>query len=860
MSNLYPLLVPLAPLISALLTALPRRYLSDRSYKLGWWIIFVGFLTSLLLLWQAFQSSEPTHLVLFAAPWKALPMVEFSIDRLSAVMMALISGFTIILYRYSTRYLQQDPDHGRYQTLLALKASALLFMVSSADLVTLFIFWQVSGWFLSLLSHNYAHVPTAQGAFRTFIMLRAGDMAFVAGIVLAYHLYGTVQLSPLFELAAVDQTVFSLFGTGLEITGATAVTLLIFIGAMSKSAQFPFHMWLPDALYAPTPVHALLHSGGINAGGFLLTRLAPLFFLSPTTLHVVLIIGLVTAIFGTSMMLVQNNIKKSLGYSTIGQMGYMIMECGLGAFSLAVFHLIAHGLFKADIFLNCGKGIHEARLEPAQPLQHSSQLEKSGAGILGWISALVLSFLIPLVITVGVHNMLGINFLNAQGHLIFLLFSWVTASQAMLTLFRLKKPLVTKGGMLIAIGLIATAYFFAAEQFTHFLIPDSAVVESYFHAAELPYNWFLTLTVLLALSIVVGWFFSVYLQQKDGRAPLAEGLKRKAYLFFMNRLYLDGVTLRLWGTLKRIGKAVDGSPLALIVVAMAGLLMAYQQTGGLPALPGKTLALMALSALLLPLFPFHGLYVTVLTKAPRTLVTALSVLLPMLGLCAMFWSLPEIPKEFLPAISVLATVGALWGSIKALLQIRVSHILSYGGVALYSILWWHVAQSGKITSDAFLYAWTVTLVWGGLFLAWDRVRVRYGDLNLNRIGGLFQPMPHFAVCMGLLVMAALGLPPFGLFFGYLGILLSPSTGISFGLAVIIVTWFAACWYLFKLMQQLLFGPHRKDLRYEDLRPAEIAAFVLVIFVLVISSGIPQNWLHAAITEVTWNTGGSPWIQ
>jgi NADH-quinone oxidoreductase subunit L len=151
-------------------------------------------------------------------------------------------------------------------------------------------------------------------------MLRAGDIAFLAGIVLAYHLYGTVQFAPLFERAVADPMQLALLG-GLKMSGATAVALLIFIGAMSKSAQVPLHMWLPDSLYAPTPIHALLHAGIINAGGFLLNRLAPLYALSSTTLHVVFAVGLVTAIVGASMMLVQNDIKKTLGYSTIGQMG-----------------------------------------------------------------------------------------------------------------------------------------------------------------------------------------------------------------------------------------------------------------------------------------------------------------------------------------------------------------------------------------------------------------------------------------------------------------------------------------------------------------------------------------------------------
>ena len=366
LSDYYPLLIPLAPLVAAALTALSGRDVSDGRYKMGWWMFVAGFIASLPVLWQVAQSADPIRIVLFAWPWKVLPAVELSIDRLAAIMMVVISGIGALLYRYSTRYLQQDAGLPMYQTMLALAVSSLLFMVSSADLVTLFISWQLLSWLLSLLSHNYSHVPTAQASFRTFIMLRAGDIAFLAGIVLAYHLYGTVQFAPLFQRAAADPMQLALLG-GLKMSGATAVALLIFIGAMSKSAQFPLHMWLPDSLYAPTPIHALLHAGIINAGGFLLNRLAPLYALSSATLHVVFAVGLVTAIVGTSMMLLQNDIKKTLGYSTIGQMGYMIMECGLGAFSLAVFHLVAHGLFKASIFLNCGDEIHQSRHDPHPP-------------------------------------------------------------------------------------------------------------------------------------------------------------------------------------------------------------------------------------------------------------------------------------------------------------------------------------------------------------------------------------------------------------------------------------------------------------------------------------------------------------
>ena len=223
LSNYYPLLIPLAPLVAAALAAFPGRDRGDSPYTIGWWVFVAGSIASLAALWQvSAHNAEPIRIVLFAWPWKILPVVELSIDRLAAIMMVLISGIGTLLYRYSARYLQQDAGLPRYQTMLALAISSLLFMVSSADLVTLFIFWQLLSWLLSLLSHNYSHVPTAQASFRTFIMLRAGDIAFLAGIVLAYHLYGTVQFAPLFERAAADPTQLALLG-GLTMSGATAV-------------------------------------------------------------------------------------------------------------------------------------------------------------------------------------------------------------------------------------------------------------------------------------------------------------------------------------------------------------------------------------------------------------------------------------------------------------------------------------------------------------------------------------------------------------------------------------------------------------------------------------------------------------
>ena len=854
LSNYYPLIIPLAPLVVAALTALTRHDTSINRSKIYFWVLVTGFLFSLITLWKLIQNPDPIRVVLFAWSWEVLPVVELAIDRLAAIMMVVISTIGTLLFRYSNRYLQGDPQKPLYIVLLTLAISSLLFMVSSGDLVTLFIMWQLLSWVLSLLSHNYSHVPTAQASFRTFIMLRFGDIAFLSGIVLAYHLYGTVQFAPLFERAMADPMQLTLFG-GLKMSGATAVAMLIFIGGMSKSAQFPLHMWLPDSLYAPTPIHALLHAGIINAGGFLLNRLAPLYALSTPTMHVVFFIGLITAIIGTSMMLLQNDIKKNLGYSTIGQMGYMIMECGLGAFSLAVFHLIAHGLFKGSIFLNCGDIIHQARLDPQRP-PHAEQ-KKKGKEPAGWMSALSVSLILPLVLVTAAHYYLDIAILDSHGLLIFLLFSWVTASHATLTIFHtnIEHSASLHGYVLVVVGLISAAYLFAAESFTHYLYPDPAVVKAYFQAGLLPQGVFILVTAMFLFSIIGGWWF-VYTQRTGEDHLQSERLLTPLYLFFANRLYLDGIALRINSALGRAGNALDRSPIAYFALALIALIAGALSM--LPDISGDSLGnIMGLFVVgfLLPLFPFHVLYLKVLTSAPRRVTVAASILMPGLGLIVAAVLIPMLPEEARSAFGTLAVVGAVWGSIKAIVQVRVPLLLAYAGLALYSVFWWHVAQVGKLTPPSILYISAVTLALVGLTFGWDRLRVRYGDLDLNQIGGLFRPMPRFAICMGLLIMAVAGLPPFALFFSYLIMLFSPTTTMSAGLVAVIAAWFAASWYMFGLMKRLLFGPHRTDLRYEDLGASEITGFVVVIVLLFLLSGVPSEWMGAGGTMLAQIQGG-----
>ena len=538
----FVILVPLLPLLAALIVVIGSDCSRHARARVAAWPIGAAFCVAVATLY--FVATQGTIAIRFYDPASlasiAVP-VGFYIDRLSAVMMVLISGVGTIIYTYSVGYMYQDPQESRYLFLVAFTTFVLLCMVSSANLVMLFVFWQLLSCLLYLLAHNHAHAATLAGAYRTFTLLRVGDVAFLAGIVLAHSLYGTLEFPTLFTKAIETPVTLSPM-PGWDINGATAVTLLLFIGGMSKSAQFPVHIWLPRSLYAPTPVHALLHAGIINAGGFLINRLAPLFGLSSTTLHVAFVVGTMTAILGAAMMLAQNDIKKTLGFSTIGQMGYMIMECGLGAFSLAVFHLIAHGIFKATVFLNCGNVIHKARQEPAFPhTDHEAEVQSFSR--LTWTTGFVTTLLIPLLILVVTHGLLRIQLLESQGAVIFLFFIWITSSQAILTLTRLRAVASWKvsAAMLLTLLFIVFVYLFAVQSFTAFLYRDPQEVASYFLAAALPSWLFDVMIVMATLMTIFGWTY-LYMRA-HGRTlwtpAWIEGLRIRLYVLFMNRLYAD---------------------------------------------------------------------------------------------------------------------------------------------------------------------------------------------------------------------------------------------------------------------------------------------------------------------------------
>lgn len=554
-------LVPLLPLIGALIVAAGGSDSLHKRAKFAVYFLGAAFIGSALTLWHV--ATEGPITIRFYDPESLASLVfpmGFYIDRLSAVMMTLISCVGMIVYTYSVSNMFQDYNARRYLSLMAFTVFVLLCMVSSANIMMLFIFWQLLSYLLYILAHNHSHGPTLAGAFRTYTLLRVGDVAFLTGIVLAYQLYGTLEFSALFERAAETSVLLTPL-PGVEISGATAVTLFLLIGGVCKSANFPFHIWLPSSLFAPTPMHALLHAGIINAGGFLINRLAPLFGMSSTVLHLAFAIGFITVIVGGLMMLRQNDIKRKLGYSTIGQMGYMIMECGLGAYALAVFHLIAHGFFKGSIFLYCGNVIHDARKHPSLP--HGSHTnEPREFSFLTWFTGLFTTLLIPLVILLAIHDVLDMPLLESQGLMIFLFFIWITSTQAILSLTRIQGVASWKvsAAMISVWFFIIFIYLFLAETFTAFLYPDPDEVEFYLQVAALPEWLFSSIVVLVSLVIITTWSY-MYISAKGGSISVptwVDAFKLRLYTLSMNRFYIEKMYEGLGRVFSRVLNRIIG--------------------------------------------------------------------------------------------------------------------------------------------------------------------------------------------------------------------------------------------------------------------------------------------------------------
>ncbi|WP_022711733.1 NADH-quinone oxidoreductase subunit L [Pseudochrobactrum sp. AO18b] len=335
-----------------------------------------GFLViAAALSWVAFftvamGSSEPVRVPVLH--WLTSGTLSFDwairVDTLTAIMLVVINSVSALVHIYSIGYMHHDPHRPRFFAYLSLFTFAMLMLVTSDNLVQMFFGWEGVGLASYLLIGFWYKKPSANAAaMKAFVVNRVGDFGFLLGIFGIFVLFGAVDYATIFSTAQnyaagenASQVVLSFLGFELDKQGAlTVVALLLFMGAMGKSAQFLLHTWLPDAMEGPTPVSALIHAATmVTAGVFMVARMSPIFEQSETALLVVTIIGAITAFFAATVGLVQNDIKRVIAYSTCSQLGYMFVALGVGAYGAAVFHLFTHAFFKALLFLGAGSVIH----------------------------------------------------------------------------------------------------------------------------------------------------------------------------------------------------------------------------------------------------------------------------------------------------------------------------------------------------------------------------------------------------------------------------------------------------------------------------------------------------------------------
>ena len=303
-------------------------------------------------------------------------------------------------------------------------------------------------------------------------------------------------------------------------------------------------------------------------------------------------------------------------------------------------------------------------------------------------------------------------------------------------------------------------------------------------------------------------------------------------------------------------------PISWWGIGAYGLAIMCVATSIVAAPPVSSVAFLVACAILLPLVPFHHGYVTALTRLPGSLPSFIVLLFPAIGLHGLTSVMPTVPDAVVWAVSMAALVGTLYGAAKALAQSRARLLLSYGSLSLYSMLWWFVAAMHGTTPRAAIFVGAVGLAISGLLLAWQVIRTRYGDdVDPQSISGLAATMPRYAVLLSLLALAAMGLPPFGLFAGFIGLLLSSAIPFSIAIVIIVTAWLAASWYIMGMVQQWLFGTRRTDLRYTELLHTELASLTILVVVLLALGVLPAHLFETdklttatgTITELfTWN--------
>ncbi|WP_332690881.1 NADH-quinone oxidoreductase subunit L [Bosea sp. (in: a-proteobacteria)] len=366
------------PLIGFLIAGLFGRLIGARASEIVTTaLLLVSALLSWVALFQVGFGSGTTRIQV--ATWLASADLRvdwaFRIDTLTVVMLVVVNTVSSLVHVYSIGYMHEDPHRPRFFAYLSLFTFAMLMLVTADNLVQMFFGWEGVGLASYLLIGFWYQKPSANAAaIKAFIVNRVGDFGFLLGIFLVFVLFGAVTFDAIFPRAG-ELTTQTFRFIGYDWNALTLTCLLLFMGAMGKSAQFLLHTWLPDAMEGPTPVSALIHAATmVTAGVFMVARLSPIFEYAPVALTVVVVIGATTAFFAATVGLVQNDIKRVIAYSTCSQLGYMFVAMGVGAYSAGIFHLFTHAFFKALLFLGAGSVIHAMHHE--QDMRNMGGLRK----------------------------------------------------------------------------------------------------------------------------------------------------------------------------------------------------------------------------------------------------------------------------------------------------------------------------------------------------------------------------------------------------------------------------------------------------------------------------------------------------
>lgn len=451
----------------------------------------------------------------------------FYFDTISAIMLLLVSFLGAVVIRYSVNYLAGHAQQGRFIKWLGVTIGAVLTLVVSGNLLMFALAWMATSLGLHQLLIFYPDRPAAMLAARKkFLISRLGDACLAGALIMTWRCFGTWQFSEMFALA---ESFRAHGGAPPACLGWSSVLLVA--GALLKSAQFPFHSWLPDTMETPTPVSALMHAGIINAGGFLVVRLSPIIAGSPSALNALALVGALTALFASMVMLTQTSVKRALAYSTIAQMGFMMLQCGLGAFALAVLHIVAHSLYKAHAFLSSGSIVSMSRsawTPSERPAAHPVVLLATLGAAVALTGAVGALFGLGLASGAGVL-LLGSVFMMALAYLLWNL--WASSHRSSLIGW----------GLLLGLGT-STAYFFL-----------HAVVEKLLASSLAPYAPARSPLEYGVMAVVVLFFMAVLIVQSQLPSWSSTPLGRVLYVHASQGFYLGTIANRL--TLALTGKS-----------------------------------------------------------------------------------------------------------------------------------------------------------------------------------------------------------------------------------------------------------------------------------------------------------------